>query len=256
MTNGSNDPNGGTASLQSLERGLAVIRLFSADHPALTLSDVAREAGMTRATARRILLTLGRLGYVSANGRNFSLTPLVLELGYSYVSSLGITAAHVELSALSAKVQESSSIGTLHGTEVVVVVAVQTSRIMTTSTPVGSRLPAHLTADGRVLLAGLATPELESTLSRIELSAATAHSVATMDELRRIVADVRARRWALVDQELEIGVRSLAVPLYGRNGQVIAAIGITAHASRLSEEQLVTDVLPLLRAAAERIVVA
>src|SRR5512139_1746855 len=147
--------------VQSLERGLAVIRAFDRDHPELTLSEVATATGVTRAAARRFLLTLAELGYVRSDGRLFALTPRVLELGYAYLSSMSLPeVAEPHLEALVATVNESSSVSVLDGTDVVYVARVPTSRIMTVSISVGTRFPAYATSMGRVLLAGLDDAEL------------------------------------------------------------------------------------------------
>jgi IclR family pca regulon transcriptional regulator len=233
--------------VQSLERGLAVIRAFDAEHRELALSDVARATGLTRATARRFLLTLGELGYVSvANGR-FSLRPRVLELGYPYLSSLGLPElAPPHMERLVARVNESSSISVLDDTDIVYVVRVPTRRIMSITLSVGTRLPAHATSMGRVLLAGLEEDELARLLARTELRALTARTVTDPEALTRLLARVRREGFALTDQELEEGLRSIAVPIRNGAGAVAAALNVSVHASRASAAALKRDVLPLL----------
>ncbi len=189
--------------VQSLERGLAVIRAFDAEHRELALSDVARATGLTRAAARRFLLTLVKLGYVNFADGRFSLRPRVLELGYAYLSSLTLPeVAQPHMEALVAKVNESSSISVLDDLEVVYVVRVPTRRIMSITLSVGTRLPAYATSMGRVLLASLPDDEFEDRLSRIEIRPLTARTVADKNELRAILAATRKQGYAATDQEL------------------------------------------------------
>lgn len=238
--------------VQSLERGLAVIRAFDAEHRELALSDVARSTGLTRAAARRFLLTLVKLGYVNFSEGRFSLRPRVLELGYAYLSSLSlpeVSQPHME--ALVAQVNESCSISVLDDTDVVYVARVPTRRIMSITLAVGTRLPAFVTSMGRVLLAGLTEEELEERLARIEIVPLTSRTVKEKDALRTILATVRQQGYAATDQELEEGLRSLAVPIHSSSGTVIAALNVSVHASRASMAVLRREFLPLaLRTAA------
>ncbi len=238
--------------MQSLSRGLAVIRAFDHAHPELTLSEVAARTGVTRAVARRFLLTLAALGYVRNDGRFFSLTARVLELGYAYLSSLSLPeVAESHLEALVAEVNESSSVSVLDGHDVVYVARVPVSRIMTVSISVGTRFPAYATSMGRVLLAGMAPEELEEYLSAVALEPLTARTVTSAEALRTEVAKVRAQGWSLVNQELEEGLRALAAPIRDRTGRVVAAVNVSAHASRTSLETMRRDILPpLLKTAA------
>jgi IclR family transcriptional regulator, pca regulon regulatory protein len=232
--------------VQSLERGLAVIRAFDAEHRELGLSDVARATGLTRAAARRFLLTLVKLGYVSFSRGRFSLRPRVLELGYAYLSSLSLPeVAQPHMEALVAQVNESCSISVLDDTEIVYVARVPTRRIMSITLSVGTRLPAFVTSMGRVLLAGLPDDELEERLARIELVALTPRTVTDKHALRRILAGVRRQGYAAVDQELEEGLRSLAVPIRSSSGGVTAALNVSVHASRASMATAKRDFLPL-----------
>ncbi|HEV2783433.1 MAG TPA: IclR family transcriptional regulator [Actinophytocola sp.] len=240
--------------VQSLERGLAVIRAFDRDHAELTLSEVAAATGVTRAAARRFLLTLAELGYVRAEGRFFSLTARVLELGYAYLSSLSLPeVAEPHLEALVAEVNESSSVSVLDGQDVVYVARVPTSRIMTVVISVGTRFPAYATSMGRVLLAGLPDGELESYLDGVRLEPLTARTVSSVAALRGELAKVRAQGYALVNQELEDGLRAIAAPIRDRTGRVIAALNVSAHASRTSLEVMRRDLLPPLLKTAARI---
>jgi IclR family pca regulon transcriptional regulator len=240
-------------SLQSLERGMAVIQIFSRERPALTLSDVARLTGTTRATARRILLTLEKLGHVRSDGRLFSLTPRVLTLGWAYLSSLNLwEVAQPLMEELTEQTKESCSAATLDLPDIVYVARVPTRRIMTISLGVGSRLPAHATAMGRVLLADLPAEELDGFLDATPLERYTEHTIGDADALRAEVAKVREQGWAFVDQELEIGLRSIAAPLSGPNGQVVAALNTSAAVPRVSIEEFHERFLPaLLQTAAE-----
>ncbi len=237
--------------VQSLERGLAVIRAFDAENRELALSEVARSTGLTRAAARRFLLTLVKLGYVNFSQGRFSLRPRVLELGYAYLSSLSLPeVALPHMEALVAQVNESCSISVLDETDVVYVARVPTRRIMSITLAVGARLPAFVTSMGRVLLAGLPDDELEERLARIEIVPLTSYTVKDMDTLRATLATVRRQGYAATDQELEEGLRSLAVPLRNAAGTITAALNLSVHASRASMAALRRDFLPLaLRAA-------
>ncbi len=232
--------------VQSLERGLAVIRAFDSEHRELALSEVARLTGLTRAAARRFLLTLVKLGYVNFSQGRFSLRPRVLELGYAYLSSLSLPeVAQPHMERLVTQVNESCSISVLDDTDVVYVARVPTRRIMSITLAVGTRLPAFVTSMGRVLLAGLPDDELEERLARIEITRLTSRTVKDKESLRGILATVRRQEYAATDQELEEGLRSLAVPLRGASGTVIAALNVSVHASRTTMAGLRRDFLPL-----------
>jgi IclR family transcriptional regulator, pca regulon regulatory protein len=240
--------------VQSLDRGLAVIRAFGPGRERLSLSDVARETGLTRAAARRFLLTLVKLGYVRSDGREFSLRPLVLELGYAYISGLAmpeIASPHLE--ELVARVRESSSISVLDGHDIVYVARVPTKRIMTVAISVGTRFPAHATSMGRVLLAGLSPEDLDKYLNEDDFETFTARTVTDPDRLREIVREVRRQGYAITDQELEEGLRSIAAPIHGSGGAVIAAINLSGHASRVSLAAMRAVLLPALLETADRI---
>jgi IclR family pca regulon transcriptional regulator len=233
--------------VQSLERGLSVIRSFSRDTPSLTLTEVAERTGLTRAAARRFLLTLKDLGYVETDGRRFSLRPRVLELGYSYLSSLPVwEVARPYLEELADEVRETTSASVLDGTDIVFVVRVETKRIMSMTLGVGSRLPAWATAMGRVLLADLSETQLDDYFGRVTLAPLNARTVTDEKELRHIVTDAREHGWTLVDQEVEEGVRSLAVPLRSPEGRTEAALTVCSHAFRVSVERVMDEFLPLV----------
>jgi len=240
--------------VQSLERGLAVIRAFDGEHRELGLSDVARLTGLSRAAARRFLLTLVSLGYVHHSGGRFSLRPRVLELGYAYLSGLSLPeVAQPHMETLVAAVNESSSVSVLDDTEIVYVARVPTRRIMSITLAVGARLPAFATSMGRVLLAELPDAELKERLARIEFRPLTPYTVADAASLREVLTRVRANGYAAVDQELEEGLRSLAVPIRDPAGTAIAALNVSVHATRGTMAGLRRDVLPLARRAAQAI---
>jgi IclR family pca regulon transcriptional regulator len=252
MTTGK--PDRGPDFVQSLERGLAVIRAFDSDHRELGLSDVARATGLTRAAARRFLLTLVQLGYVRFDDGRFSLRPRVLELGFAYLSSLSLTdVAQPHMESLVAEINESSSISVLDDTDVVYVVRVPTRRIMSITLAVGTRLPAYATSMGRVLLAALPAEELDERLTRMELRPLTPRTVTDAGALRTVVDGVRRDGFAMVDQELEQGLRSAAVPIHDASGAVLAALNVSVHASRASMATLRAEFLPPAQAAAAAI---
>lgn len=240
--------------VQSLERGLAVIRAFDAEHPRLTLSEVARATDLTRAAARRFLLTLVHLGYVRVDGREFSLRPRVLELGYSYLSGLTLTeVVQPHLEELVGKVNDSSSVSVLDGDEIVYIARVPTKRIMTVVIAVGTRFPAHATSMGRVLLAALPSAELDAYLDRVVLTPLTTRTITSRDELRAAIVRSRELGYALIDQELEDGLRAVAAPLHNPDGSIAGAINVSAHALRTSMQQLEEEYLPTLLQAAAHI---
>jgi IclR family transcriptional regulator, pca regulon regulatory protein len=233
--------------VQSLDRGLAVIKAFGPDRERLSLSEVARATGLTRAAARRFLLTLVTLGYVRNDGREFSLRPRVLELGYAYLSGLAlpeVAAPHME--ELVARVHESSSISVLDGHHVVYVVRVPTKRIMTVAISVGTRFPAYATSMGRVLLAAMTAEELDRYLCEATFEPLTASTVTDPARLRAIVHEVAEQGYAIVDQELEEGLRAVAAPIRGAADVGTAAINVSAHASRVSIAALRSEILPKL----------
>jgi IclR family pca regulon transcriptional regulator len=256
MTDSSRDDvgPGAGAFVKSLDRGLAVIRAFDAEHPELTLSEVARVAGLSRATARRFLHTLVGLGYVRTDGRLFALRPKILELGYSYLSGLSLPEiALPHLERLVEQVRESSSVSVLDGDDVVYVARVPTKRIMTVSIRVGTRFPAYATSMGRVLLAWSAPDRLDRYLASVKLRALTSHTVIDGQTLRAELEAVRERGWALVDQELEEGLRSVAAPIRDRSGLVSAAVNVATSVARYRREELIEHVVPHLLATAELI---
>jgi IclR family pca regulon transcriptional regulator len=237
--------------VQSLERGLAVIRAFGTDHARMTLSEVAREAGLSRASARRFLHTLVELGYVVTDGRVFALRPQVLELGYAYLSSLSLPeVAQPHLEQLAEDVGESSSVAVLDGADIVYVARVATRRIMSAAIQVGTRFPAAATSMGRAVLAHVPDGEREAFLAAVSLTPLTPRTITDKSLLRAELSAVREQGWALVDQELEEGLRSIAAPLCDASGRVVAAVNVSAPVRRGPVEDMVAEIRPpLLRAA-------
>ncbi|MFE1646673.1 IclR family transcriptional regulator C-terminal domain-containing protein [Microbacterium sp. P01] len=240
--------------VQSFARGLAVIRCFDAQHPELTLSEVARRADMTRAAARRFLLTLEHLGYVRSDGRSFRLTPRVLELGFSYLSALSLPEiAQPHLERLSHEIGESVSAAILDGPDIVYVARVPTRRIMSVRITIGTRFPAYATSMGRVLLAGMTDAAAQAVLAASAPASLTERTLTDLDDLAAELARVRAQGWALVDGELEPGLRSVAAPVHGRDGGVIAAVNVSTSATRDSAEHVEKAYLPALLSIADAI---
>lgn len=240
--------------VQSLARGLSVITAFDEHHPEMTLSEVAARTGLSRATARRFLHTLVELGFVRTDGRMFALTPQVLRLGTAYLSGLGLPAiAQPHLERLSAEVGESTSASVLDGTDIVYVARVATRRIMSVGITVGTRFPAHATSMGRVLLAAMPDPTLAAYFKAVDLRPLTSRTIHDEAGLRRELDRVRAQGWCFVDQELELGLRSIAVPVVGSDGDVIAALNVSAATGFDHLDDLVSNVLPGLQHAAEAI---
>ena len=240
--------------VQSLERGLTVFSAFSREQPTMTLSEVARSTGLTRATARRLLFTLRALGYASTDGKRFALTPKVLDIGYAYLSSLDLAGiAQAEMESLVERTHESCSAAVLDGSEIVYVVRVPTKRIMAISLGLGSRLPAYAASMGRVLLADLAPADLDAHLEGAELEPLTERTITDEVELRTELDRVRRQGWSLVDQELEEGVRSIAAPLCDRSGRAVAALNVSSHAGRVKLATLRDEFLPDLLDTAHRI---
>lgn len=244
----------GDGYVQSFARGLAVIRSFSADSPSQTMTEVAQRTGLTRAGARRILHTLHALGYVEIDGRQFRLTAKVLDLGFAYLSSLPLwSLAEPFIESLVRDVQESSSVAVLNDKEIVYVLRVPTEKIMSINLSVGSRLPAYCSSMGRVLLAGLDDDRLDQQLAATELVARTSRTITDAAVLREEILRVRRQGWALIDEELEIGLISVAVPITARKGKVMAAINVGMHRTRMTPADAERDVLPKLLSTARQI---
>jgi len=242
------DPN----FMTSLARGLSVIRAFSDREPKLSIAEVARLTGLSRAAARRCLHTLESLGYAGSDGRSFFLRPKVLTLGHAYLSGRSLAATiQPFLERVSEAVHESSSAAVLDEGEIVYIARAATKRIMSVGLSIGSRLPAYCTSLGRVLLAQLPPAELDRYFAGLRAEALTERTVTEPAALRRIVEQTRQRDFALVDQELEIGLRSVSIPLRNVAGQVVAAMNVSTQAQRVTRREIEGRVLPAMRAAAE-----
>ena len=240
--------------VQSFARGLDVIRSFGAAAPRQTLTEVADATGMTRAGARRILLTLQTLGYVRADGRMFELTPKILDLGFAYLTSMPMWhIAQPVMDALVEQTHESCSIAVLDGQDVVYVMRVHTHKIMSTNLGIGSRLPAFWTSLGRVLLAEMPAPELQNLLDARDRTQFTRHTVQDDAALLAQISQVRKQGWCLLNQELEEGLTSVAAPIRNARGQVVAAMNISGQANRTTPEVMQRDLLPQLLQAAGRV---
>jgi IclR family pca regulon transcriptional regulator len=240
--------------MTTLARGLHVIRAFSGVDRRLTIADVSRATGLTRAVVRRCLYTLRELGYAATDGRTFSLQPRILNLGYAYLSTAPIPiAAQPVLEELSAQLGEASSVAVLDDGAMVYVARAATRRIMAVTLGVGSRLPAYCTALGRALLAGMPPEQAAQELAKSELVAHTRFTVTSRRRIEEILAETRATGFAVNDQELEIGLRAIAVPVRNVVGTTVAAMNVSAQASRVTRRELIERDLPLLRAAAERL---
>lgn len=233
----------------ALASGLEVILAFDNTHPRMTLSEVAARTDMNRARARRFLLTLHALGYVRKQGRSFELAPKVLQLGYSFLSAndyRGVIQQYLE--DITEESGESSSLGVLDGDEVTYVArSAAKHRLMAITLSVGTRLPAAHTSMGRVLLAQLSDDEIEAYLARVELKPYTEKTVTDRNELRERILKVRQQGYAISDQELDSGLRSLAVPAYDANGRLLGAINISTNAARIDLDTLTRTFLPLLQ---------
>ena len=244
----------GDAYVQSFARGLEVIRSFSASAPRQTLTEVAGRTGLTRAGARRILLTLQTLGYVESDGRLFALTPRILDLGFAYLSSMPIwNVAEPVMEQLVEEVKESCSAGVLEGTDIMYVLRVSTRKIMRNSLGVGSRLPAYCTSLGRMLLAGLPDVEVLRLLQASALEARTKHTLTDIDALLAKVQQARRQGWCMINQELEEGLVSLAAPIVNRSGRTVAALNISGQVNRTTPRQMQETMLPALREAAREV---
>jgi IclR family transcriptional regulator, pca regulon regulatory protein len=222
--------------VQSLARGLAVIRAFDTDHPKMTLTEVAARTELTRATARRFLHTLVELGYVRTDGKIFALTAKVLQLGYAYLSGLSLPQlAQPHLEELSLELGESTSAAVLEGTDIAYIARVSTRRIMTVGITVGTRFPAYATSMGRVLLAALPPAKLEEYLAAAEIRPLTPRAIGTRTALLAELDAVRAQGWCLLDQELELGLMSVAAPVHD-GPKVVAAINVSLQAQTVAAQ--------------------
>lgn len=240
--------------VRSLATGLSVLETFTPAEPRLTLSDVARKAGTSRATARRMLLTLVERGYAYTDGRTFELTPRVLGLGHGYWSGRSWhELLQPSLRDLSSRLNESCSAGVLSGDDVMYVSRVHTRRIMRIDLGLGTRLPAFATSMGRVLLAALPVEELRRQLEQADRPAFTSHTVTDPQAILDAVQESARKGFALVDQELELGLRSVAVPVHDSQGRIVLAINTSMSAGTESVAQTARRVSPALKDCADQV---
>jgi IclR family pca regulon transcriptional regulator len=242
--------------VEALARGLDILAAFGADHRSMSLSEVAAAAGLARPTARRLLLTLEELGFVRSSGGTFELTPKVMNLGMAYVSSLGLwDIARPHMEALVARTGESSSMAQLDGSDIVYVARVSVPKLIALRVEIGTHFPAVQTSQGKVLLAALPPDQVAAALAQPSRSGLPPYIGRvpkapkvpnTPDQLRDELSEVRARGWALADEELAPGVRSVAVPVRDGTGTVRAAMNVTVHAAETTTQRLLRDHLPLL----------
>ncbi len=248
------DPN----FMTSLARGLVVIQAFTQQHPQMTISQLSLRTGLSRAAVRRCLYTLSKLGFAgSDDGSRYSLRPRMLTLSHTFTASNNLaTAAQPVLERMSASFRESFSVATLDGDDIVYIARSSVSgltRVMSVDLHIGSRLPAYCTSMGRILLAWLPPDQLEQYLSRVVLTPHTTRTVNSVEKLRVLLRSTRRNGFALCDQEYEVGLRSLAVPVYAPSGRAVATLNLSGNAPRLSVLEMQTRFLPPLRAAANEL---
>ena len=240
--------------VQSLERGITLLLAFDAAHPEPTLAELAQLTGFSRPAVRRFLLTLERMGYVRNTGSRWSLTPRVLSIGQHYTESHAlIEVAQPYLLKLAETTHESASLATLDGDEVVYVARVPVRRIMSINVSVGTRVPAHATSMGRVLLAWARPEQIDEVLGGRPLAQLTPNTVTDVASLREALRQVREEGWSIVSEELEAGLLSASAPVRDRSGAVVAALASSTSIGRSSVEELQRDVVPLLVETADRI---
>jgi IclR family pca regulon transcriptional regulator len=233
--------------IAGLEKGLAVIEAFDQDRPRLTISEVATRCGLTRAAARRYLITLEYLGYVSSDRKMYSLSPKVLRLGQSYMHSARLPRiVQPELQKLAFALKEASSAGVLDGNDVICIAATDAGRLVSLTLQPGTRVPAYCTANGRVLLSARPQADVDAWVAQQTLEPLTTHTLTSPEKLRDVIARVRLQGYAIVDQEFELGLRTISVPLKNYRGEVLAAMNVSAQTSRMSVAQLVETCLPAL----------
>ena len=245
------DPN----FMTSLARGLAVIQAFTPQVPYMTISQLSVKTGLSRAAVRRCLYTLSKLGFAGVEeGQRYALRPRMLTLSNTYTASSSLTtAAQPILERMSASLRESFSVATLDGDDIVYIARTTLSRVVAVDLQIGSRLPAYCTSMGRVLLAYLPVEQLEAYLARVQLQPLTPRTVNSVDKLRLQLRNVRRNGYALVDQEFELGLRSLAVPVHSPSGRVVATVNLSGHAPRMPMLEMQTRFLPHLRNAANEL---
>jgi IclR family transcriptional regulator, pca regulon regulatory protein len=228
-------------------KGLRIIEAFGTDHPRLTISDVSRATDLDRATCRRLLLTLVSRGYAELDGKYFKLTPKILRLGYAYLHSASLpNVAQPLLEQLAKETGESCSVSVLDGQSIVYVARASRQRVMSINLNVGSRLPAYCSSMGRVLLAFMPADRAQALLQASDRERFTPKTIVDMDGLMTELASIRTQSYAIVDEELELGLRSIAVPVWNSRGAVVAALNIGAQAARVSVPEMRQTLLPCL----------
>ncbi len=236
-----------TNYIASLAKGLRVLECFGAERSRLAIADVAATTGLDRATARRCLLTLHELGYADYDGKFFSLTPRVLRLGVGALAALPLPQiVQPWLDQLSEQIEQSCSVSVLDETEIVYIARAAQKRVMSVGLLPGSRLPAHCTSMGRVLLAALPEADARAIVEASDLTPRTLYSLTSVDEIMRVIADVHANGYSLVEQEVELGLRSLAVPIFDMRGRVVAALNTGMAALHKKPDETLRDFLPAL----------
>ena len=239
--------------LSTFARGLDVIRSFDTDTPSMTLSAVAEKNNLSRASARRFLLTLQKLGYVSQDDKKFGLTAKVLELGYSYLASLDFSETVTPImEEVSYQLGESCSALVLDGVDIVYVARIPRRGLIPMNLQIGARLPAYATSGGRVLMASLQSPELADVMEKTQFEQLTAYTKGP-DALRTELSKIRSDGYAIVDQELELGMRALAVPVFDRRGTARFALNSSSHVSSVSMEHIVSEYVPIMQHAARKL---
>lgn len=240
--------------IDSVEKAFRLVQVFSHDHPSLSVTEAAELSGLTRPTARRILLTCVNLGFAETDGRHFRLTPKVLRLGFAYLSALPYwETAQPHMRRLASMLNESCSMATLDGNDIVYLTRVPGNRSMVTTLNTGSRLPAYATSMGKILLAYLSPQELDRYLAEVALVRLTPTTITDPDKLRAELALAKERGYATADGEREEGIRSAAAPVFSRGGHVVAAVNVSANAARVTQQRLVTDYVPALISTAQQI---
>jgi IclR family transcriptional regulator, pca regulon regulatory protein len=240
--------------VNSLSRGLDVMRCFDSARPSMTLSEVAERSGVSRAAARRFLLTFVRDGYAASDGKYFRLLPKVLDLGASIMGSLDIAeTVQPGMNELSELLQESCFCAILDGDSVIYVARAVSNRVVNVGITVGSRAPANAVSTGRVLLSGLDDVSLKRHLQRLKLAKLTPYTVTSKAKLKASIEQVRRQGWSIVNQEFEVGLQSISVPIRDTAGAIVAALNVCCPAPRVSRRDMEGRVLPALQAAARRI---
>jgi IclR family pca regulon transcriptional regulator len=240
--------------VQSLERGLKILGIFNAEDPQMTLSEIATKTGLSRAATRRFLLTFEQLGYIEMDGREFRLTIKVLDFGYSYLSSLSLPEiAQPHLERLTKILHESASASVLDGHDIVYIARVPIRKIMSIRIGIGTRIPAHFTSMGRVILADKSASELKAYFSTLELEKFTDFTIGSKAQLLEEITKVRKQGWSIVDQELEIGLRSIAVPITSQAGRVVAAINVSTTTQSQTIDSMKKKMLPIVQGIAREI---